>query len=723
MADNSNTQFQKNNLDKKNMGEMNNNARQSSPSFNLGNNHYKNNQINYINVPNNKNQIKKSNVKDKIKRGAENYGIPKAATERLLETETGREILDAASNSSTPEEGVKEVVKVMSKKTMMSSILPAVIVPFLLILLIIMVILGKDVISGIGSPDDIYLEVRQEISSIISNYRGKVNIDGNLILATLVAYNDNSQLDSESSNSKNIEYMKKQVNKLAAYQVITNESCDYDSSTIRKIASNDDWFDEANYNCVPGMEGITYTLSIDEGNYNDDNSGSSYYWNLIDEEFIFDYYNEYMLNKDENTSENEEKISKIVRDIYAYYKTLDNIDYGVRTLCSNGITLDGVTMNFENYVKGVVYSYAENKDFPMESLKALAISARSRALFASNNCTKELHSVTSNLDYKDGYEQNSMVVEAVKKTSGQYLTLNGNVFDASYSNFPDLSGSCNVNCDSSYCSAELSYGNTNILGTHTLTIPRTLNGIDIANDGIGNCVGMIEEGMIYDANNGLTYKEILEKYYSGTVEIKISGGEGLVDDGNGFLKRVERAQRDNLYFYSDIDDYYNGYITGGYEGECAWYAVKRTNEIIATMGLQDMYNYVYSGGNGRDFCYANDYKQFEKSTDPNDPNLKPGALISWYDSSYGHVAVVEGVYRDSNGNITSIDISHSGIGFGQYGRNARSIINKSSNSTLKRKENCEGNNTGCQNFRNISISNIKNLNGRQKFICYIKIVK
>jgi len=64
-----------------------------------------------------------------------------------------------------------------------------------------------------------------------------------------------------------------------------------------------------------------------------------------------------------------------------------------------------------------------------------------------------------------------------------------------------------------------------------------------------------------------------------------------------------------------------------------------------------------------------------------------------------------------------------GIGFGKYGINARTIINNSFNSTLKRKENCEGNGSGCQRTKNISIDNIKNLYGQQKFICYLKIVK
>ena len=625
MANNSNAQESQNDKNTKNMGEMNNNARNSSPSFNNLKNQYQNSQL-YNNIQGIKQQAKKTVIKEGIKKAAQAYGVPEIATEKVLESKPGREILDAATVSDSPTESAVAVTKVITKQALIS-MSPALIFPLLLLIIIFVILAGKDVFSGLGDANDIYSELRQEIASVTSNYRSKVKIDGNLILATLVAYNDNAELDEDGINVKNIDYMKKQVNKLAAYQVITNTSCGYDSSTIRNIANNDDWFSEANYNCIPGMEGSTYTLSINEGNYNDNTSGSAYYWNLIDDNFIFDYYNEFMINTRDNTSENEEKINEIISEIYLYYAIMDDIDYGTKSLCSNGITLDGVTMNFEDYVKGVVYSNVINEDMSLEAMKALAVTTRSMALSASNNCTKELHSSTSNLVYQEGYETNTKVIQAVKETSGQYLSYNGDVFDAIYTTFPDLSSDCNVVCDANYCSADFSYDNTKTLGTHRVTVLRIINGIDIANDGIGSCTGMSSYAMEVDSANGLTYKEILEKYYSNSVEISISGGEGLVNE-NGFLKRVERAQRDNLYYYTESTDYNNGYIAGGLEGECAWYAVKRTNEIIATMGLQDTYNYVSNGGNGNDFCYAADYQQVDTSTNPNDPTLTARALIS-----------------------------------------------------------------------------------------------
>lgn len=731
MANNSNN-HNNNNIDNfQNKGEMNGRAVNSSPSFNTPKNYYKNNQSG---LPI-KNQIKRTVIKEGIKKGAQAYGIPEVATEQILESQQGKEILDAASNANTPTEGAKEIVKVVAKRQMMN-MLPALILPLLLVLVIGGLFMGKFAVSGLGDNDGgVFQELKDEIQRVARKHSSKVKVDEDLIFATLVSYKSDEDYLNRGETFKNMSYMKKQVEKLVLYQIMTTKKCDLDSSTMRKIASNDELFQETNYNCVEkDMDGdgdidkddekiVIYTLSNQRGDYRSDNSGSTYFWNLIDEDFIFNYYNEYMFNqKDNTTGENVERINEIIDYIYSFYELMDKKNFSDQPLCSDGITVDGVTMDLEDYVKGVIYTEIGNSDVPEEAIKAMAVAVRSNVLSSSNSCTREIHSNTSNLKYTDGYESNQNLVNAVDGTSGQYLVQDDQIFSATVTTFPDIGSECNVTCDNNYCSADLSYDYDGKLGTHRVTVPRYVNGVDIANDGVGSCSGMSIYAITDDATDGKTYDKILDDHYSDTVETVSPTVDGLINE-NGFLKRVQRAKRDNLYYYATSTDSSKGYISGGLEGECAWYAVKRTNEIIATMGLDNKYNYVYGGGNGRDFCYAGDYKQFEKSTNPNDPTLKAGAIISWYDSSYGHVAVVEAVYRDANGNITSIDISEAGIGFGQYGRNARTIINNSSNSTLKRKENCEGNGSGCQRFKNISMSNIKNLYGQQQFICYLKIVK
>lgn len=694
-----------------------NNAVKSSPSFDP---RAKQN-------ANPKNGIKKELIKTGIKKAAQAYGVPEAATEQLLNSSTGEEALNAASSAPTISQGAVEGTKVIIRKTLIKN-LPLIAGPFLIILLFFILIFSKDAFGGIGDATDIYEDLRNEITEVVSSYRRTAELDGNLILATLIAYNDMEDIENDSSNSKNIAYMKNQVSKLAKYQIMTTKTCSDDSSTIRKIASNDDFLNETNNNCVLDDVEESYSLSIEEGRIDDDNSGSVYYWNLIDEGFIFNYYNEYMPNKDDEASdENKKKIADIISEIYSYYKVMDKQSFVTAvSVCNKGITVDGVTMDLEDYIKGVVYAELGDKDVPIEALKAQAVVSRSLALNVTNNCTREL--TNKNIQkYKEGYEDNPLVVEAVDDTMGRYISLDDKPFYASFTTFPSKSSSCNVKCNNSSCTADFSYDMHNKLGSHTLSIPKNLSYFDIesyVNDTSSNagCIGMSQLGAWYDAENGLTYEEIIEKYYSDKVVITVGATEGLVKDENGYLKRVSRATIDNLYYYAATADLSKGFAgLGSYEGECAWYAVRRTNEIIATMGLQNMYKYVTNGGDGNGFCTADDYQQFEHSYNPNDSTLRAGSIISWNSDKhkYGHVAVVEAVYRDSNGNIISIDISEAGISFGSLAKagftTSSQLWNYSGSDKLrKRSIICEEN--GCQHFKNISMETIK-----YNFICYLKI--
>jgi len=307
------------NTGKNRQGELKNHAKLSSPSFNNANN--KANSMQEI-AKNPKAAIKKKLLKEGIKKGAQAYGVPEVATEKVLDSSVGREALDAAANAPSITSGAAEATKVIVKKTVLPVILISTLAPFLIIILFCLIIFGKDSFGGMGDGTDIYEELRKEIGSTISDYQGRADIDGVLILATLIGYNDNEGIEDSSAIAKNMANMKKQVDKLADYQIMVTKDCSDDSSTIRKIAGNDPIIGEENRNCIAGTNGSTYSLSIEEGEFDNDNSGSVYYWNLIDEEFIFDYYNEYMINKNHNTSENDEKIEEIISEIYSYYQSL-----------------------------------------------------------------------------------------------------------------------------------------------------------------------------------------------------------------------------------------------------------------------------------------------------------------------------------------------------------------------------------------------------------------
>lgn len=322
MAENSNNPK---NLNMQNKGALNQHARSSSPSFDPRANQGKNR--NNGAGQNVKNQFKRKLLTEGIKKGAQAYGVPESATQAILDSDTGKEAMDAAVNAPSIASGAKEAAGVIAKRELIK-LLPVIIAPFLLILLFAALIFSKDTFGGMGDGTDIYEDLRKEIAKTMQNYKGITDIDGTLILATLIGYSDVDELDDPSS-SHSIAQMKSKVYDLATYQVMTTKACDYDSLTMRKIASNDDLLGEANYNCVADVEGESYKTSIEEGDYNDDNSGSVYYWNLIDEGFIFDYYNDYMIDpNNQYSNENDKKIEEIISEIYAYYEVLKEASEG-----------------------------------------------------------------------------------------------------------------------------------------------------------------------------------------------------------------------------------------------------------------------------------------------------------------------------------------------------------------------------------------------------------
>lgn len=414
MAENSNNPK---NVNSNKQGELKTHARSSSPSFDPRAN--KNRQMPNIDP---RKQVKRKMLTEGIKKGAQTFGVPEAATEQFLNTETGKEAVDAAVNSSSVSEGARSVVKVITTKSLIKYI-PLIAAPFLFIILAFLVIFGKDTFGGIGDGTDIYEDLRKEIARTISNYNGKADIDGTLILATLIGYQDSEEIEDESVTAKNIAHMKSRVDELAEYQIMTTKACSDDSSTIRQIASNDSVLGDGNYNCVSEMEGEYYTLSIEEGNYNDDNSGSVYYWNLIDEHFIFDFYNDYMIDKNNPDSpENDEKIEEIISDIYVYYESLkaasDGADYFSYYVFGSGYwwpvgSLATIEENGVSFAKGAPYATTITATFDGNDIVhrgshgALDISGddvKNKAnIIATRDGTVVYPTSRSQVQYGDGY--------------------------------------------------------------------------------------------------------------------------------------------------------------------------------------------------------------------------------------------------------------------------------------------------------------------------------
>lgn len=192
--------------------------------------------------------------------------------------------------------------------------------------------------------------------------------------------------------------------------------------------------------------------------------------------------------------------------------------------------------------------------------------------------------------------------------------------------------------------------------------------------------------------------------------------DGLVDV-NGYKARLKRPQRTNAYYYVQDKDNYG---RPSLEGECAWYARYRAEEILALAGSDKQILHSRNGGEFCDIPEAND-GTFKKVTDYK--KAKPGSLISWANDSYGHVAVVEMV--DDEG----ITVSEGGIGTGYYIKEIGYdswymwdvFFPNSGNEEKARKDNCELNNSGCFSTRKIPWNQVE-VNWGSTFQCYIYLL-
>lgn len=171
-------------------------------------------------------------------------------------------------------------------------------------------------------------------------------------------------------------------------------------------------------------------------------------------------------------------------------------------------------------------------------------------------------------------------------------------------------------------------------------------------------------------------------------------------DDTPIEQRTTRPNRTNQFYYSSQ----NAGFAAGYEGECAWYATGRAAEFLASINSTETWTVSPNGG---EFCDSSDAQKFNTGTTP-----KAGSLVSWKSTNprnpYGHVAFVEKVNPDG-----TFDISEAGNSFGLYGSSASSIVR---GNNAARRENCEGNGTGCINFQ--TVTNI-NYGSNYVFDCFI----
>lgn len=426
----------------------------------------------------------------------------------------------------------------------------------------------------------------------------------------------------------------------------------------------------------------------------------------------------------------------------------------------DGTTVDDVKVNFEDYVAGVVKheigfvsdsSYGNKYD---EAIKALAIAARTYAYYVTDGCKSSISNNNGQQTFSEidlSSDKDKKIADLVSQVPGIMLK--------------DSTGSLLLTQYDSFCFSSLSnntyhmfQGNIdipvtwtnkmNILGMGTnqyktrdgnmhtsgwirLNCPcdnsKHGNNIDKNNkactieengsvkylDG-GHGNGMSQYGALYlSEEQNLKYDEILKRFYGDDIQFEQPSDEFEINSETGFKMRISRAQRDNKFFYSSESiEFINAY-----EGECVWYAEGRADEILSNWGVNKKYTAL---GNGGEFCQKARKVNYQVNEDVND--VTEGSIISWMYNTYGHVAIVEKVNRDSSGNVTSIEISQGGLGYNnplykpsfEYkGRTIMTSIFKGNNwgfvsnndyggmEVERRQVWCEAFGTGCQNYGQI----------------------
>lgn len=393
------------------------------------------------------------------------------------------------------------------------------------------------------------------------------------------------------------------------------------------------------------------------------------------------------------------------------------------------ITVDDTSIPLEDYVANAVTSAIGN-DAPYEAKKALSIVTRTHVIKNTNSC-KQAISTSDDIfeQYNKNATPNQDTINAVQETKSQIMFEDNVLLNPVYENFCTIEetrsdGTGGFTCDSTMCHVVYSkIGKENSRPNwekHTVEVPSSYRN----NFGGSNCYGMSTVAAIYMANNGNNYETILKKFYSSDTVIEAftqTDGLELTEIPN-YLARTSRATRDNSYYYNQS----SGLSANGLEGECAWYGLCRAQEILATSGSSKKFS---RGGNGGEFCEVaqNLSDNFPIVTDYSKP--KAGSLVVWKggSSGYGHVAVIEKIIDEN-----TVLISEAGIGIGQFGRTATDLLwtsgsgynatnAKYGSNALARKANCEGNDSGCQSFKKVSISAIANY-GSMNFACYVYLL-
>lgn len=537
--------------------------------------------------------LRKRAIKSSVPPIAQAAGVPAAVADTALETDSGEALLEEAASEPTVSSGTAVVVShLVSKTWLWLTIIGTSFFLFIFMIALVFLVKNSDNMNYAADnffENEDYEKLYEEVENVVSEYRSKygVTVDKYLIIAALTALQDNSYYEDETESGaydyttaeedsggeggnyyKSLDEMTAKIEILAKYQIKTSKNCSRDSSSMRKIASNDDntnifnfWMSaasrEKNYDCSGGE--TSYSISTDKGSYDDENSGSVFYWNLIDENFMVEYYPEYF---DEILDDDlyHSHLADAIDYIYLYADSLREIDCDnsgtaagnfpvieascpqvVVTTCTSGNGRHcfpyGGTYDLESYVAGVVnrefspsymHTIAGSSADIKENVKAFAIAIRTFTLSKTKNCTGTIENSDANQVFQP--TDDPIIWEAVNETSGVVITYNDNIISAMYDSFNNFGGTT------------ATYKKIPSNERHTVTIPGSW--ARFAAGGHGSGMSQIA-ALNLAVNEGKNFQEILEYFYADGIELKSMTGTSPVIGGGGsaYCQRNNNAEK------------------------------------------------------------------------------------------------------------------------------------------------------------------------------------
>lgn len=351
------------------------------------------------------------------------------------------------------------------------------------------------------------------------------------------------------------------------------------------------------------------------------------------------------------------------------------------------------TLNFEDYVAGVVTAESGRSDFP-EASKAQAVIARTYAIKNTNYCTTPIENSTARQVYTEPSDFAREVTEATKgiilvdenDPTNLLSTYFASYPQEGYNAFPAFPACSQVDCTSDSCTTTMyQIGPNNEYQAFQFTMDRynngsTWNGADLQHQ-TGHCYGLSQVGARYLDQSGYTYEEILETFYYGYSLASMLSGNGLssmLTSLDWYEMRTARYGITDLTYWLGSNIFYTS--SSSLLGQCTWYAHGRAKEILASAlenGVidEEYYSAALSILN-RLNRNANMWWDINRSLGSSGFSFssdtpKIGSLIVFdgvstasvngnYCGQYysaGHVGIVENVYYDENGDWTGLWIS------------------------------------------------------------------